>query len=95
MPKKKGCREKLDDFIVEQDMRNQLEGILDNAVNGIVGHQLFDKVFVIKTEISPISPLGQVHVYKSDLGKIDCGFRYIYITKTKWDIQFVSGPLLN
>ena len=77
MPKKKGCREKLDDFIVEQDMRNQLEGILDNAVNGIVGHQLSDKVFVIKTEISPISPLGQVHVYKSDLGKIDCGFRYV------------------
>ena len=73
---KKSFRKKLDDAIVEEDMKNQLEVILHTAVDGVVGHQLSNKVFVIKSEVSPMSPLGQVHVYKSDLGKINCGFRY-------------------
>ena len=56
-------------------MRNQLENIFSAADNGVVGHQFTSKVYVVKTEVSPMSPLGQIHVYKSEIGRIDCGFR--------------------
>ena len=48
-------RKKLDDAIVEEDMKNQIEVILHAAVDGVVGHQISNKVFVIRTEESPIS----------------------------------------
>ena len=54
-------------------MRSQIEDILDSSDQ--VGFQLTPKVFAIKTGISSLSPLGFVHVYRTDLGKIDCGLR--------------------
>ena len=56
-------------------MRNHLEEVMKSSTDGIVGYKLSPKVFIIKTPVSALSPVGWVHVYRSDLGKIDCGLR--------------------
>ena len=56
-------------------MKSQLDEILDTE-DETVAYQLSNKLFVIKTPVSALSPLGFVHSYRTDLGKIDCGFRY-------------------
>ena len=43
--------------------------------DGFIGYKLSPKVFVIKDSVTSLTPLGWVHVYVSDLGKIDCGLR--------------------
>ena len=67
-------RKKVDEAVLSQEVKDQIEVLLSSC-DGVVGYQLSAKVFVIKTEILPMSPLGHIHVYRSDLGKIDCGFR--------------------
>ena len=56
-------------------MRNQLENIFSATDNGVVGCQLSSKVYVIRSEVFPMSPHGQIDVYKSEMGRIDYGFR--------------------
>ena len=58
-------------------MRKQLaEMMIDDKS---IGYQLSPNIFVIACPITSLCPLGYVHVYVSDLGKIDCGFRWIFI----------------
>ena len=59
---------------LEDDMRSQIEKILQSE-DGVVGYQLSPKVFAVKAPISSMRPLGFVHVYKTDMGKLECGFR--------------------
>ena len=61
---------------MDVDMNTQLSEILDSTVE-TVAFQLSPRVLVIRHPVTPITPLGFVHVYKSELGKIDCGLRYI------------------
>ena len=55
-------------------MRNSIERALDSSAENI-GHKLNSKNFVVRTAVSTLSPLGWVHVYKTEMGKIDCGLR--------------------
>ena len=59
---------------LDEEMREQLDHALSSS-DGIVGYQLTSKLFIVKAEVSAMCPLGWVHVYKSELGKIECGFR--------------------
>ena len=59
---------------IEDDMKSQLDQILQSE-DGVVGHQLTANVFAVKAPVSSMCPLGFVHVYKTDMGKIECGFR--------------------
>ena len=59
---------------LEDDMRSQIDQILQSE-DGVVGYQLSRKVFAVKAPVSSMCPLGFVHVYKTDMGKIECGFR--------------------
>ena len=68
-------REKLDSAVIDKEMRNNIERILDSCDESI-GYKLNPKNFVVRTAISTLSPLGWVHVYKTVMGKIDCGLRY-------------------
>ena len=68
-------RKDLDGATSDADMRNHLEEVMKSSTDGIVGYKLSPKVFIIKTPVSALSPVGWVHVYRSDLGKIDCGLR--------------------
>ena len=58
-------------------MTHQVENILNLAVaeDGLVGYQLTSQVFVIKDAVSAINPLGWIHVYRTELGRIDCSLR--------------------
>ena len=69
-------RAKLEGGILEVDMNTQINEILDST-HDTVAFRLSPRVFVIRNPVTPITPLGFVHVYKSELGKIDCGLRYI------------------
>ena len=55
-------------------MNAQLDEILGSTAE-VAALQLSPRLFVIRTGITPITPLGFVHVYKTELGKIDCGLR--------------------
>ena len=68
-------REELQDAVLDQDMRDQLDSLMAMGQDGEIGSKLSSSVFVIMESVSPISPLGWVHVYKSDLGKIECSLR--------------------
>ena len=70
-------RSKIEGAILEETMKSQLREIIDSTdADETIAFQLSNKVMVVKTPVSALSPLGFVHVYKTDLGKIDCGFRY-------------------
>ena len=56
-------------------MLSSLEKVTSLASDGIVGYQLSQQVFIVRDEITSLAPLGWVHVYKSDLGKIECSLR--------------------
>ena len=56
-------------------MSNTIERFLDTSPD-IIGFKLDSKNFIVRTPISTLSPLGWVHVYRSEIGKIDCGLRY-------------------
>ena len=64
-------RKSLDEAILDGDMKNQL----DELMSSTIGYQLSSNLYIIKSQISPLCPLGFVHVYVTDLGKIDCGLR--------------------
>lgn len=67
-------RKDLKGATLEEDMRNQIEMMLQSE-EGVVGYQLSPKVFAVKAPVSSMCPLGFVHVYKTDMGKLECGFR--------------------
>ena len=75
-------RNELKSAILDVDARNSLKALLESCKDNIVGFMLDSACFVIKTDISSISPLGWVHVYKNDVGKIECGNR--------WDIKSLT-----
>lgn len=54
-------------------MRKQLSDMMID--NKSIGYQLSPSTFIIESPVTTLCPLGFVHVYVSDLGKIDCGFR--------------------
>ena len=68
-------RAKLNGAIFGAEMNAQLDQILDSTAE-VAALQLTPRLFVVRTRVTPISPLGFVHVYKTELGKIDCGLRY-------------------
>ena len=65
---------KLDRAFLGAEMNAQLDEILGSTAE-VAALQLSPRLFVIRTGITPITPLGFVHVYKTELGKIDCGLR--------------------
>ena len=67
-------RAKLDRAFLGAEMNAQLDEILGSTAE-VAALQLSPRLFVIRTGITPITPLGFVHVYKTELGKIDCGLR--------------------
>ena len=68
-------REKLASAVIDKEMSNTIERFLDTPPDSI-GFKLDSKNFIVRTPISTLSPLGWVHVYRSEVGKIDCGLRY-------------------
>ena len=68
-------REGLFSAVIDREMHNTIDGLLDSSSNNIIEHKLNSKSFVIGTPVSTLTPLGWVHVYKTDMGKIDCGLR--------------------
>ena len=67
-------RAKLDRAFLGAEMNAQLDEILGSTAE-VAALQLSPRLFVIRTGITPITPLGFVHVYKTELCKIDCGLR--------------------
>ena len=61
----------LEGAIMEVEMTTQIGEILD-SFDETVAIQLSPTVFVIRSPVTPLTPLGFVHVYRSKLGKIDC-----------------------
>ena len=69
-------RKNLGDAQVDKDMQSRLDGVLDLASSeGVTGYQLSPAVYALRDKVSPLSPLGWVHVYKSDMGKLECSLR--------------------
>jgi hypothetical protein len=68
-------RKGLGDAQLEPEMVSSLEKLTSLASDGVVGYQLSQQVFVVRDKITSLAPLGWVHVYKSDLGKIECSLR--------------------
>ena len=69
------CRKSLGDAQLEPEMVASLEKLISLASDGVVGYQLSQQVFIVRDMRTSLSPLGWVHVYKSDLGKIECSLR--------------------
>ena len=63
--------------MLDVDMKKDVNNLIDSSKDGIVGYKLSSRVYVILTEVSTLSPLGWIHVYLTDLGKIDCGLRLL------------------
>ena len=57
-------------------MKNQVDSLMEG--HEIPGYQLNHNTYVIKAAVSPQCPLGFVHVYVIDMGKIECALRYIF-----------------
>ena len=70
-------RRGLDEAILEEDMKNQVDSLMEG--HEIPGYQLNHNTYVIKAAVSPQCPLGFVHVYVTDMGKIECALRYIFL----------------
>ena len=70
-------RKNLDDAVlVDQEMQSRLDRVMALASSeGVAGYQLSPSVYVLRDQVSTLSPLGWVHVYKSDIGKIECSLR--------------------
>ena len=83
-------RKSVDEAIIDENMKNQVEELM----SATIGYQLNPNLFIIKSQISPLCPLGFVHVYVTDLGKIDCGFR-CYINFFHSHLFISSTFLLN
>ena len=63
--------------MLDVDMKKDVNNLIDSSKDGIVEYKLSSRVYVILTEVSTLSPLGWIHVYLIDLGKIDCGLRLL------------------
>ena len=74
-------REGLATAVIDTEMRHSLTRLIDSSADDKIGYKLNSKSFMIQTPITTLSPLGWVHVYKSDIGKIDCGLRYKLLTR--------------
>ena len=61
--------------MIDEEMIDSIERVLDSSPERI-GYKLNSKIFIVRTDVSTLSPLGWVHVYKSEIGKIECGLRY-------------------
>ena len=72
-------------------MNAQLDEIFGSTAE-VAALQLSPRLFVIRTGITPITPLGFVHVYKTELGKIDCGLRYIRPNTEIFEIENILTP---
>ena len=66
--------------MLDQEGRDRIERALDSYPDKI-GYKLNAKNFVVQTQVSSISPLGWVHVYKTDIGKLECSLRYFIQNK--------------
>ena len=66
----------MNDAQVDKDMQSRLDAVLALASSeGVTGYQLSPAVYALRDKVSTLSPLGWVHVYKSDIGKLECGLR--------------------
>ena len=60
---------------VDEEMKTHMDSVLALPTDGVIGYQISTKVFAIKDTVSTLSPLGWVHIYKTDLGKLHCSLR--------------------
>lgn len=68
-------RKKLIGAQIDEEMVKCIARVTAMERGGVVGYQLSPQVFVIKDRVTSLSPMGWVHVYKTDLGKIECSLR--------------------
>jgi hypothetical protein len=68
-------RKNLEGAQIDEEMGSELDAIMTIATDGLLGYKLSPKVFVIKDRVTSLTPLGWVHVYRSDLGKVECSLR--------------------
>ena len=61
--------------MIDTEMSNAIERTLDSCAENTIEHKLNSKNFVVRTAVSTLSPLGWVHVSKTEMRKIDCGLR--------------------
>ena len=67
----------MDEEHIDKEMVDRLEEVLALAPSdGVVGYRLSPAVYAVRDKVSSLTPHGWVHVYKSDMGKLECGLRY-------------------
>ena len=67
----------MDEANIDKEMKERLEEVVALApADGVVGYRLSPAVYAVRDKVSSLTPHGWVHVYKSDMGKLECGLRY-------------------
>ena len=66
--------------VIDSELEKRLQEVLAVApADGVVGYQLSSTVYAVRDIVTSSTPHGWVHVYKTEIGKLECSLRYFKI----------------